>query len=323
MLKTPPAPIALTVLGGFLGAGKTTLLNHLLRSQHHERLLVMVNDFGSINIDAALVAQNAPDLPDGIISLTNGCACCAIGGDLMQAFLQVLSLPQLPDRVLVEASGVGDPGRIAELGRAGGHFRRDGVITVVDAQAVQHQARDRYVGETVQAQLRAADLLLLNKTDLVAPQELSSLQEWLTAQAPSAAWLTSTFGVVDPRLILGPNLSAEKPFDSGPASSGSSAFDHDSRFISHTFASSRPLQRPLLEVALDTLPAHVMRAKGMVYLQGEDAPRLLQLSGRRWSIGPASPARGERRSRIVLIAARNPELTPFNPWSHFEGAVVD
>lgn len=88
--------IPLTVLGGFLGAGKTTLLNHLLRTQQHERLLVMVNDFGAINIDAELIARGAPDQAEGIISLANGCVCCSIGGDLMQAFLNVLKLPHPP-----------------------------------------------------------------------------------------------------------------------------------------------------------------------------------------------------------------------------------
>ncbi|MGN5478902.1 GTP-binding protein [Cupriavidus basilensis] len=149
--------IALTVLGGFLGAGKTSLLNHLLRTPQRERVLVMVNDFGAINIDAELIASGAPGMPEGIISLTNGCVCCAVGGDLMQAFLKVLQLPDPPGRILVEASGVGDPSRIAQIGRAGAGFRCEGVVTVADAEAVRRLAADRYVGDTVRAQLRAAD----------------------------------------------------------------------------------------------------------------------------------------------------------------------
>lgn len=321
MLK-PRQPIALTVLGGFLGAGKTTLLNHLLRSQHRERVLVMVNDFGSINIDAQLIAQGAPGLPDGIINLANGCACCAIGGDLMQAFLKVLSLPEPPDRVVVEASGVGDPARIAAMGRSGGQFRGDGVITVVDAQAVRALAQDRYVGETVRAQLRAADLLLVNKTDLVTPEHLAGLHAWLGAQAPGVPVLEGSRGEVDPGLILGPDLGAAREEDGDARATAGPAIDHAARFVGHTFATPYPLRRQALEAALDALPAHVLRAKGVVFLEGENAPRVLQLCGRRWSIEPPGPAQNKVRSRIVFIAARRPDVTPFNAWGHFEGALT-
>ena len=321
MLKPRP-PMALTVLGGFLGAGKTTLLNHLLRTQHRERVLVMVNDFGSINIDAQLIAQSAPGLPDGIINLANGCACCAIGGDLMQAFLKVLSLPDPPDRVVVEASGVGDPARIAAMGRSGGRFRSDGVITVVDAQAVRPLAQDRYVGDTVLAQLRAADLLLLNKTDLVTPDELAGLHAWLGAQAPGVPVLQSRQAEVDPRLILGPGLGAEQEEDADAQAPTAPVLDHAARFVSHSFATPYPLRRQALEAALDALPAHVLRAKGMVFLEGEDAPRVLQLCGRRWTLERPGAAQNNRRSRIVLIAARRPDVVPFNAWSHFERALA-
>lgn len=321
MLK-PAQPIALTVLGGFLGAGKTTLLNHLLQTHSGERVLVMVNDFGAINIDAKLIAQRAPELPDGMISLANGCACCAIGGDLMQAFLKVLALPVLPDRVLVEASGVGDPARIAELGRAGRRFRSDGIITVVDAQAVQGLAADRYVGDTVRAQLRAADLLLVNKTDLVTPEALARLRLWLGVQAPGVPLLDSRHGTVDASLILGPRLGTSEEADAAPAPQDAGP-DHAARFVSTSFATSYPLQRQALEAALDALPAHVLRAKGFVFLDDEPAPRVLQVCGKRWSIEAPGPAQDPRRSRIVLIAARTPDAAPFNAWQHFGAAVLE
>lgn len=316
-------PIALTVLGGFLGAGKTTLLNHLLRSSHGERLLVMVNDFGSINIDAELVASQAPGGSEGIINLANGCACCAIGGDLMQAFLKVLSLPQLPERVLVEVSGVGDPARIAAMGMAsGGRFRSDGVITVVDAQAIQSLAADRYVGETVQAQLCAANLLVLNKTDLLSSAAVSGLLDWLAGQFPDAPVLESQFGVVAPEVVLGPALGVSSG-DTETLQFPHLGPDHASHFASHTFTTNRPLERSALEAALDALPDHILRAKGLVYLTGETAPRVLQLCGRQWSLRPLSIAQDQDSSRIVLIGARRPDVAVFDPWAHFESAMVD
>lgn len=320
-VPTGQPPIALTVLGGFLGAGKTTLLNHLLRRGHGERVLVMVNDFGAINIDAELIAHQAPNVSEGIINLANGCACCAIGGDLMQAFLKVLTLPQRPERVLVEVSGVGDPARIAAMGMAsGGHFRSDGVITVVDAQAIRDLARDRYVGDTVQAQLRAAHLLVLNKIDLVPPEARAGLLGWLAEQVPGVPVLESRLGELAPELILGPRLgtlasAAEKQVPHPGA-------DHAARFVSHTFVANHPLERRALEAALDSLPPHVLRAKGMVFLSGETSPRVLQLCGRQWSLGPPGAPSSQGGSCVVLIAARRPDVSAFDPWAHFGPAVA-
>ena len=107
-MRTTP----LTVVGGFLGAGKTTLLNHLLR-QTKQRLAVLVNDFGAINIDAELVASHNGNT----ISLANGCICCSIGDNLVEALVDLTRQRSLPDHIIIEASGVADPARIAELAR--------------------------------------------------------------------------------------------------------------------------------------------------------------------------------------------------------------
>src|SRR5207344_1906043 len=166
-----------TVIGGFLGAGKTTLLNRLLRRDSGRRFAVMVNDFGALDIDSRLVVDHGGDT----IALANGCLCCSIGDSLVTTLLALLERPQRFDHIVVEASGVADPGRIADLAVLDPRLVRDGVIVVVDAETVRQRAEDRRVGDTIARQLAAADLLVLNKIDLA--HDLPALRAWLGAQS--------------------------------------------------------------------------------------------------------------------------------------------
>src|SRR5208283_5132765 len=162
MTTTAPA-IPVTIIGGYLGAGKTSLLNTLLRGDHGLRLAVLVNDFGSINIDAELIASH-----DGeTISLTNGCVCCSMVDNLAITLLELLGRQPPPDHIVIEASGVADPRRIAFYGAAHPRLRLDGLIVVADAETIGARVLDRYVGELVMRQLAEADLLVLSKIDLI------------------------------------------------------------------------------------------------------------------------------------------------------------
>src|SRR5216683_4455957 len=169
--------IPFTVIGGFLGAGKTTLLNRLLRGATGRRFAVLVNDFGALDIDGRLVADHGGDT----IALANGCLCCTIGDSLVTTLLSLLERPERFDHIVVEASGVADPGRIADLAVLEPRLARDGVIVVVDAAQVRERAADRRVGDTVTRQLDAADLLVLNKVDLA--NDLTALRGWLPTQS--------------------------------------------------------------------------------------------------------------------------------------------
>ena len=155
------APIPVTVIGGYLGAGKTTLLNHILRNAD-ERVAVVVNDFGDINIDADLV-----DSEDGdTISLANGCICCSMVDGFIGALDIVKAQSPRPQRLVVEASGVADPNQIAAYAHMPG-LALDGTVVVVDAEQVARQLRNEYIRDVIEQQLRAADLLVVNKADLV------------------------------------------------------------------------------------------------------------------------------------------------------------
>jgi G3E family GTPase len=169
--------IPFTVIGGFLGAGKTTLLNRLLRGATGRRFAVLVNDFGALDIDGGLVADHGGDT----IALANGCLCCTIGDSLVTTLLSLLERPERFDHIVVEASGVADPGRIADLAVLEPRLARDGVIVVVDAAEVRARAADRRVGDTITRQLAAADLLVLNKTDLA--HDLAVLRGWLSTHS--------------------------------------------------------------------------------------------------------------------------------------------
>ena len=147
--------LPITIIGGYLGAGKTTLLNRLLTEAHGLRAAVLVNDFGEVNIDAALVTEHAGDT----LSLANGCMCCSMADGFAAAVARILKQGEKFDHVIVEASGVSDPGRIAETGRAFG-LVVDGIIVVVDVEQIRSQAENKYVGDTVLRQLAQADMLI-------------------------------------------------------------------------------------------------------------------------------------------------------------------
>ena len=189
--------IPFTVIGGFLGAGKTTLLNHWLRNAGEQRLAVLVNDFGSINIDALLIESNHGDT----IALSNGCVCCQIGDDLSLALMRVLESNRPFDAVIVEASGVADPWRIAQLGRADPRLMLDGVIVLVDASAALAQSRDPLLADTLERQLKAADLVVLNKIDLAAQGERTALDAWIACAAEGAQVVETTHAQLPPALL--------------------------------------------------------------------------------------------------------------------------
>lgn len=154
--------ILLTVIGGYLGAGKTTLINQILRDPLGKRYLVMVNDFGAINVDASLLVSADEDT----IQLSNGCVCCTMGADLFLAIGDVLDGDMRPDHIVIEASGIADPAKIANVAVAEPDLVYQGIITVVDGANILHQLVDRFVGDQVRDQIRVADLIYVSKSEL-------------------------------------------------------------------------------------------------------------------------------------------------------------
>lgn len=197
--ETSSPRVPLVVLGGYLGAGKTTLINQLLRGAAGRRIAVLVNDFGDVNIDAELIEGAS----NGVLALSGGCVCCSFGDDLLGGLRQVATRQPAPDVILLECSGVGLPGSVAQSAALCPAVMVEGITVVLDASRIRALAQDRYVADTVLQQLRSADLLLVNQMDRCASKALPALLDWLGKLAPQAPCLPCTHGQVPADLVLG------------------------------------------------------------------------------------------------------------------------
>jgi G3E family GTPase len=298
------ARIPFTVVGGFLGAGKTTLVNHLLReaaaADAGRRVAVLVNDFGAINIDAALIASRTVDA----IGLANGCVCCQIGDDLAAALIRVLDAEPPFDAIVVEASGVSDPWRIAQIARAEPTLTLAGVVVLADAGTIFAQGRDPLLADTIERQLRAADVVLLNKVDRASAAEQEQARAWIEAVAGSIEVIATSEAAPAPGLWFEAfDRIGERAWTMRPLRSAA----HGRRFESRVFRPSSPLSAPALRALLRAMPPGVLRLKGIVATDAHPWAEL-QFSGRHGSLRPAlsAPVDGEAAIVAIGLAGRLP-----------------
>jgi G3E family GTPase len=290
-------PIPVTLIGGYLGAGKTTLVNHLLRERDGRRIAVLVNDFGELPIDDALIESR-----DGpLLQLAGGCVCCSFGSDLMAALQQMLALQPQPEHILLETSGVALPAAVARLLGLLPGLQLDAVLVLADAETLRRDAADRYVGELVREQLQQADLLLLNKTDLVDETQLAALRDWLAAIAPQARVLGCTQARLPAELLLGIG-----PLHGAPRR-GAAMADAGALFDSLSLEFEHRVDMATLAAMLTAPPLHLLRAKGLM-LDRDGHTRSLQVVGARSALAPAAHG-AALPGRLVCIARRG-ELQP-------------
>jgi len=198
-VKSPTTPIPVTVITGFLGAGKTTLLNRILTEHHGKRIAVIENEFGEVGVDHQLVIQSDEE----IFELNNGCICCRVRGDLIRILAKLSQRRDKFDSVLIETTGMADPGPVAQTfftdEEVKESFVLDGIVTVVDAKHVGLHFDDM---REVREQIGFADVILLNKADLVTPAELKATEARIRKMNPMAKLYETTNAAIDLGKVL-------------------------------------------------------------------------------------------------------------------------
>ncbi|MEU4728558.1 GTP-binding protein [Streptomyces sp. NPDC023588] len=303
-------PIPVVVLAGFLGSGKTTVLNHLLAGRGGTRIGVVVNDFGSIEVDAMSVAGQ---LGDSMVSLGGGCLCCAVDGSELDAYLEKLSAPvHRIDVIVIEASGLAEPQEMIRMLLASENpaVRYGGMVEVVDAAEfdttrAKHPETDRH--------LAVADLVVLNKTDRVDARERTRIERELAALcAPGTPVVAADHGRIDPELLFDRRPWTETRGQLSFEDLLAQADGHDhcthahAAYESTEFTAEQALSPRRFIDFLDRRPAGLYRIKGFVWfgVPGHEEKYEVHAVGRFLRFAPQPWDRGEvRRTQLVMIGA--------------------
>jgi len=288
------APVPILLVAGFLGAGKTTVVNHLLAHAEGRRIAAVVNDFGAINIDAELIAGAS----DGVVSLSNGCICCSLEGDLLRTLATLLRRDPRPEFIVIETSGVADPSDIVRNLMDPMIWREaplETVLCIVDATTPPAKLNDALL----RSQLRAGDVVALSKVDLVDAASSAQMRGAIRGLHPAAVVVDALHGAVPAELLFPTDVErAPAPRDVGPQRPAAE------RFETLSWTSERPVSLPRLQQAIGRLAPKLARAKGL-FETVEQPGRLMvfQLAGGRATLAPGeAPAVGTPRARIVFIA---------------------
>ena len=330
---TDLAKIPVTVITGFLGSGKTTLIRHLMRNPGGKRLAILVNEFGTLGVDGDILKscadENCP--VENIVELANGCICCTVADDFIPTIEALMALPQRPDHILIETSGLALPKPLLKAfdwPAIRSRITVDGVITLADAEAVAagrfapdldaiaaQRAADESIdhetplSEVFEDQVSCADIVLLSKADLAGDAGLAAARAIITAEAPrTVPMLAMTDGIIDPSVILGLNMAAENDLAARPSHhDGDEDHEHDD-FDSVVISLPETTDPEALTEAIRRLSReqNILRVKGYIAVKGKPMRLLVQAVGERvrsqfdrpWGEAP-------RTSQLVVIAERH------------------
>jgi len=338
LLDAPKYGLPVTIITGFLGSGKTTLLNHILQNQQGIKTAVLVNEFGEIGIDNDLIIS----ADETMVELSNGCICCTINNDLVDAIYNVLEREEKVDYLVVETTGIADPLPVA-LTFLGTELRDltrlDSIVTLVDCE---NFSIDLFNSDAAYNQIAYGDIILLNKTDLVDEADVDLLEVRLRDIKADARILRTTKSQVPLPLILSVALfESDKYFDNIDSDDKHDHHDHDHHhhehnhhctedhehdehchhdhhnhsnhlendgFISVSFVSDKPFNMRKLQSFLDNeLSANVFRAKGILWFQESPDKHIFHLSGKRFTIEDDVWKEGQKRENKLVFIGQNIE----------------
>ncbi|MEW2911407.1 cobalamin biosynthesis protein CobW [Leisingera sp. JC11] len=327
--------IPVTVITGFLGAGKTTLIRHLMQNPQGKRLAVVVNEFGTAGVDGDILKscadENCP--AENIMELANGCICCTVADDFIPTIEQLMDLPEKPDHIVIETSGLALPKPLLKAfdwPAIRSRITVDGVIALADAEAVakgqfapdldavqaQREADDSIdhetpLSEVFEDQISCADIVLLSKADLAGDAGVEKARAVIEAEAPrKLPILPMSEGVIDPRIILGLNAAAEDDLEARPSHhDGHHDHEHDDfeSIVVEMGEVSDPeaLQNAIVKLARER---NILRVKGYVAVEGKPMRMLLQAVGERLRAQYDQPWGAQPRKTALVVIAEHDDI---------------
>jgi len=329
--------IPVTVITGFLGAGKTTLIRHLMTNAGGRRLAVLVNEFGTVGVDGDILRSCAiPDCPvENIVELANGCICCTVADDFIPTIEALMALPQRPDHILIETSGLALPKPLLKAfdwPAIRSKITVDGVIALADAEAVaagtfasdvhavdaQRRAdesldHDTPLSEVFEDQISCADIILMSKADLAGADGLAKARGVIEATSPrKVPMIDMTEGVIDPNVVLGLDAKAEDDLNARPS--------HHDGHDDHEHDDFETIVVPMPEIddaadlvaAIETLAKeqHILRVKGYVAVKGKPMRLLVQAVGARVRHQFDRPWGADPRNGALVVIAEHDHVDP-------------
>ncbi|MCL1067415.1 GTP-binding protein [Shewanella olleyana] len=299
--------IPVTILTGFLGAGKTTLLNHILTETHNLKIAVIVNDFGSINIDAGLIKSEE----SSVMTLENGCICCSLAEGLVVAVMRILAIKgeDRPDHIVIETSGVSEPYDIAKK-FSEEDFKDsaplNAIVTTIDAENVMKL--DGAMADLAVHQVECGDIVLVNKVDLVTKTKLDQVLHWCREHSPLSKLINVQYGAVELPILFDVEEIGKRSHlhdAAKPDSEKSSSKNLKHQFETFSYETQMPISLERIYPLLERISIDIYRMKGILNLiERPDRQCIFQCTGQRATVtvGDEWLMDSDKKSQLVFIA---------------------